>query len=220
MIMAKRPSRGRQKIEIKRIEDEAARQVTFSKRRAGLFKKASELSILCGAETAVIVFSPAGKVYSFGHPLIETVIDRLLTPGLSPNTGDSSLLTGDLVGAHRAARIHELNREFTELSNQLEAEKKREKMLKKSMNANEQHFSWDSIDKLGLHELETLKAAMEEMKKNVYYKQAYGLNMNSSSPRSILDQKAVRMIDPYNPCYNNATNVSHGYDFLIQRRPF
>lgn len=54
-------SMGRQKIEIKRIEKEEARQVCFSKRRAGVFKKAHELSVLCGAEIAIVVFSPAGK---------------------------------------------------------------------------------------------------------------------------------------------------------------
>uniref|UniRef100_A0A803P9L4 Uncharacterized protein n=1 Tax=Cannabis sativa TaxID=3483 RepID=A0A803P9L4_CANSA len=41
---------GRGKIEIKRIENANSRQVTFSKRRAGLLKKAQELAILCDAE--------------------------------------------------------------------------------------------------------------------------------------------------------------------------
>lgn len=45
-MVKKKSSMGRQKIEIKKIENEEARQVTFSKRRTGLFKKASELSIL------------------------------------------------------------------------------------------------------------------------------------------------------------------------------
>ncbi|KAF8693250.1 hypothetical protein HU200_038633 [Digitaria exilis] len=45
----------RQKIEMKRIERYKARQVCFSKRRQGMFKKASELSILCGAMFAIVV---------------------------------------------------------------------------------------------------------------------------------------------------------------------
>ncbi|KAF7840708.1 agamous-like MADS-box protein AGL61 [Senna tora] len=52
---------GRKKIEIKEINKEANKQVTFSKRRAGLFKKACELCVLCNAQLAVIVFSPADK---------------------------------------------------------------------------------------------------------------------------------------------------------------
>ncbi|CAH8327858.1 unnamed protein product [Eruca vesicaria subsp. sativa] len=56
---------GRGKIEIKRIENTNSRQVTFSKRRAGLLKKAHELSVLCDSEVAVIVFSKSGKLFEF-----------------------------------------------------------------------------------------------------------------------------------------------------------
>lgn len=56
---------GRGKIEIKKIENLNSRQVTFSKRRAGLLKKANELAVLCDAEIAVIVFSNTGKLYEF-----------------------------------------------------------------------------------------------------------------------------------------------------------
>ena len=56
---------GRGKIEIKRIENANSRQVTFSKRRAGLLKKAQELAILCDAEVAVIIFSNTGKLFEF-----------------------------------------------------------------------------------------------------------------------------------------------------------
>nr|XP_009795053.1 PREDICTED: agamous-like MADS-box protein AGL27 isoform X2 [Nicotiana sylvestris]XP_016435773.1 PREDICTED: agamous-like MADS-box protein AGL27 isoform X2 [Nicotiana tabacum] len=56
---------GRKKVEIKRIEDKSSRQVTFSKRRKGLLKKAKELSILCDADVAVVVFSNRGRLYDF-----------------------------------------------------------------------------------------------------------------------------------------------------------
>ncbi|KAK9145081.1 hypothetical protein Sjap_004984 [Stephania japonica] len=52
----------RGKTEIKLIENTTRRQVTFSKRRSGLFKKAFELSLLCDAEVAAIVFSPTGRL--------------------------------------------------------------------------------------------------------------------------------------------------------------
>ncbi|KAL0387113.1 UNVERIFIED_CONTAM: MADS-box protein JOINTLESS [Sesamum radiatum] len=55
----------RQKIEIKKISALSARQVTFSKRRRGLFKKAQELSTLCDAEIALIVFSATGKLFHY-----------------------------------------------------------------------------------------------------------------------------------------------------------
>ncbi|KAL7091219.1 hypothetical protein ACP275_12G092000 [Erythranthe tilingii] len=56
---------GRGKVELKRIENKINRQVTFAKRRNGLLKKAYELSILCDAEVALIVFSNKGKLYEF-----------------------------------------------------------------------------------------------------------------------------------------------------------
>nr|XP_034921993.1 truncated transcription factor CAULIFLOWER A-like isoform X3 [Populus alba] len=56
---------GRKKVELKRIENKSSRQVTFSKRRNGLFKKAHELSVLCDVQVAFLVFSSSGKLYEF-----------------------------------------------------------------------------------------------------------------------------------------------------------
>uniref|UniRef100_A0A803MC95 Uncharacterized protein n=1 Tax=Chenopodium quinoa TaxID=63459 RepID=A0A803MC95_CHEQI len=56
---------GRGKIVIKRIDNATSRQVTFSKRRSGLLKKARELSVLCDAEVGAIIFSSTGKLYDF-----------------------------------------------------------------------------------------------------------------------------------------------------------
>jgi len=57
----------RKKIQIKKIDNTAARQVTFSKRRRGLFKKAYELSTLCDAEIALTVFSATGKLFEYSN---------------------------------------------------------------------------------------------------------------------------------------------------------
>ena len=53
----------RGKVQMRRIENPAHRQVTFCKRRMGLLKKAKELSVLCDADIGVIVVSPHGKIY-------------------------------------------------------------------------------------------------------------------------------------------------------------
>lgn len=50
---------------MKRIENASSRQVTFSKRRNGLLKKAYELSVLCDADVALIIFSSKGRLYEF-----------------------------------------------------------------------------------------------------------------------------------------------------------
>ncbi|QHO43880.1 uncharacterized protein DS421_5g166480 [Arachis hypogaea] len=55
----------RGKIEMKRIENATSRQVTFSKRRSGLLKKAHELSVLCDAQIALIIFSQSGRLFEY-----------------------------------------------------------------------------------------------------------------------------------------------------------
>ncbi|PIM98845.1 hypothetical protein CDL12_28670 [Handroanthus impetiginosus] len=67
----------RGKTQMKRIENATSRQVTFSKRRSGLLKKAFELSVLCDAEVALIIFSPKGKLYEFSSSsVIDDTIER------------------------------------------------------------------------------------------------------------------------------------------------
>ncbi|KAI3777672.1 hypothetical protein L1987_47473 [Smallanthus sonchifolius] len=67
---------GRGKVELKRIENTTIRQVSFSKRRDGFFKKAIELSILCDAEVALLVFSSSGKTYQFSSHDMDMMIRR------------------------------------------------------------------------------------------------------------------------------------------------
>ncbi|XP_039123635.1 agamous-like MADS-box protein AGL104 [Dioscorea cayenensis subsp. rotundata] len=70
---------GRVKLQIKRIENNTNRQVTFSKRRNGLIKKAYELSVLCDIDIALIMFSPSGRLSHFsGHRRIEDVLARFI----------------------------------------------------------------------------------------------------------------------------------------------
>ncbi|TKW11396.1 hypothetical protein SEVIR_6G230800v4 [Setaria viridis] len=70
--------RKRGRVELRRIEDRTSRQVRFSKRRCGLFKKAYELSVLCDAQVALVVFSPAGRLYEFASAdsSLGEVLDR------------------------------------------------------------------------------------------------------------------------------------------------
>ncbi|KAF7827440.1 protein TRANSPARENT TESTA 16 [Senna tora] len=69
---------GRGKIEIKRIQNTTTRQVTFSKRRAGLVKKTHELSVLCDAQIGLIIFSTTGKMFQYcTEPFrMEQIIER------------------------------------------------------------------------------------------------------------------------------------------------
>ncbi|KAK8472456.1 hypothetical protein PHAVU_002G212450 [Phaseolus vulgaris] len=67
----------RKRIQIKKIDNISSRQVTFSKRRKGLFKKAQELSTLCDADIALIVFSATSKLFDYASSSMQQVIERL-----------------------------------------------------------------------------------------------------------------------------------------------
>nr|ABQ51132.1 MPF2-like [Physalis pruinosa] len=66
----------REKIKIKKIDNITARQVTFSKRRRGLFKKAEELSVLCDADVALIIFSSTGKLFDFSSSSMKDILGK------------------------------------------------------------------------------------------------------------------------------------------------
>ncbi|CAL4892104.1 unnamed protein product [Urochloa decumbens] len=69
--------RGRGKVEVRRIENSVSRQVTFSKRRRGLAKKARELAVLCDADVAMLVFSDKGRLHHFAaHASMERILER------------------------------------------------------------------------------------------------------------------------------------------------
>lgn len=67
---------GRGKVQMKKIEKASSRRVTFSKRKAGLIRKARELSVLCDAEVGIVVFSSTGRLYEFCSTSMRGIIDR------------------------------------------------------------------------------------------------------------------------------------------------
>ncbi|KMZ58123.1 MADS-box transcription factor AG [Zostera marina] len=79
---------GRGKVQLKRIENSMNRQVTFSKRRNGLLKKAFELSVLCDAEVALVILSPSGKTYQFSSNDFDTTISKYRSMGGLPDLNE------------------------------------------------------------------------------------------------------------------------------------
>ncbi|KAG6518315.1 agamous-like MADS-box protein AGL61 [Zingiber officinale] len=171
-IRKRKTSMGRQKIEIKRIESEEARQVCFSKRRAGLFKKANELSVLCGAHLAVIVFSPAGKPFSFGHPSVDSVLDRFLPSSAHPTPPPPrppplSFHDPRVMTVAAASLVPELDRQYVELAERLEGEQRRKEVLEAALLAQRGDFArlmQSSLEELGMAELERLQAALDRLR--------------------------------------------------------
>ncbi|XP_057951063.1 agamous-like MADS-box protein AGL61 [Malania oleifera] len=82
--LKKKKTAGRRKVAMKKIEDKRKRQVTFSKRRQGLFKAASEVCVLYGVEIAIVAKSPGNNFFCFDHPNSDSVIDSYLASQGSP----------------------------------------------------------------------------------------------------------------------------------------
>ncbi|GMN43307.1 hypothetical protein TIFTF001_012513 [Ficus carica] len=123
--------KGKQKIAIKMIENESARQVTFSRRKAGILKKASEIVTLCGPEVGVVIFSPSGKPFSLYHPSPSVVMDKF-TANNDGTPADSTPNT--IVEVFQRPKIEELIELNDSLFNRLEEEKGLQKALKKKLN--------------------------------------------------------------------------------------
>ena len=146
------------KIEMKLVQKKNARMVTFSKRRSGVFKKANELSILCGAQVGIIVFSPGGKPFAFGHPSIEAVINKFLHQGPEPDRGHV------IVDPSKDGNIDKLNKQLEDLMNQLQVEKDKGETLDNALNKDKLMIKGKfPIDGLDLEGLQKLEASLEEL---------------------------------------------------------
>ncbi|KAK6152642.1 hypothetical protein DH2020_012281 [Rehmannia glutinosa] len=136
---------GRGKVELKRIENKISRQVTFSKRRSGLMKKANEISVLCDAEVALIVFSTKGKLF---HYSTDSSMERIIEKYERHSHVENHLLTNSnqenwcLEHRKLLARIELLQR-------------------------NTRNYVGEDLDPLSLRELQSLQHQLENALKRI-----------------------------------------------------
>ncbi|XP_074354275.1 agamous-like MADS-box protein AGL62 [Apium graveolens] len=158
---------GRKKIEIKKIEKTESGRVTFTKRRRGLLNKASELCVLSGAEIAILAQSKGGRVFAFGHPSVDSVIDTYL----GNNVSNSSA-----VSENPTYMLEEYNKEYGKICKELEVEKNKFKSVERS------DGWWEkSFENLEVHKLETFINSLEKLKFNLTKKADELKNMSASS---------------------------------------
>nr|CAX65662.1 GSQUA3 protein [Gerbera hybrid cultivar] len=137
---------GRGKVQLRRIENKITRQVTFSKRRGGLLKKAHEISVLCDAEVALIVFSNKGKLFEFStDSCMESILERYER---------YSYTERQLVSADTAPRSWTL--EYNKL-------KSRAELLQR----NHRHYMGEDIESLSLKEIQNLEQQLDTGLKNI-----------------------------------------------------
>ncbi|RXH77414.1 hypothetical protein DVH24_023688 [Malus domestica] len=134
---------GRGRVQLKRIENKINRQVTFSKRRSGLMKKAHEISVLCDAEVALIIFSTKGKLFEYSNDSC-AVDDNLPVYGVefSEHGKDPGKGSWTLEHAKLKARVEVLQR-------------------------NQRHYMGEDLQSLSLKELQNLEQQLDSALKHI-----------------------------------------------------
>ncbi|KAL3630413.1 hypothetical protein CASFOL_023397 [Castilleja foliolosa] len=199
--MAGRQSRGRQKIPMKRINTPDDLYATFSKRRLGLYKKASELSTLCVADVGIIIFSPTNNPFSFWHPSVESVIERYKNPN-QPSDDQARA-----VESNTRARIEYLNMRLDEVLDEKEKFKDQEKQIDENEQTDQPKGWWEEIpvESLCEEQVREWKAWFKDLDSKVKnrideleiggsnYSLPYDPLQNAPDP---LYEEAMRMIRP------------------------
>ncbi|XP_057950885.1 MADS-box transcription factor 6-like [Malania oleifera] len=133
---------GRGKVVMERIENKITRQVTFSKRRNGLFKKATELSVLCEAEVALIVFSSRGKLHHFSSTDIIKTLERYRQCCYaSQDCNDNGHETQQLIMYQQILKL---------------------RAKYESLQRSQRHFLGDDIELLSVKELQNLEKQLDK----------------------------------------------------------
>ncbi|KDP41335.1 hypothetical protein JCGZ_15742 [Jatropha curcas] len=138
---------GRGRVQLKRIENKINRQVTFSKRRAGLLKKAHEISVLCDAEVALIVFSHKGKLFEYST---DSCMEKILERYERYSYAERQLIANDLNSQENWTL------EYNRLKAKVEL-----------LERNHRHYLGEDLDSLSLKELQNLEQQLDTALKHI-----------------------------------------------------
>ncbi|KAF5933770.1 hypothetical protein HYC85_029941 [Camellia sinensis] len=138
---------GRGKVELKRIENKINRQVTFSKRRSGLLKKAHEISVLCDADVGLIIFSAKGKLFEYSTT---SCMERILERYERYSYAERQLVAADIDSQGRWTLEH------VKLKARLEV-----------LERNQRHFMGEDLDTLSVKELQSLEHQLDSALKHI-----------------------------------------------------
>ncbi|KAK1374719.1 hypothetical protein POM88_030912 [Heracleum sosnowskyi] len=199
-MIKNKATRGKKQRKVKPIDDTTSRQVTFSKRRVSVFKKASEICVLSGAEAVILCESVGGSVFAFGHPSVEHVVDKYLGNKNSSELSENNSAATKIY-MNSPCMLEELNKQYLEITKEMEIEKNiSENMINK--NKEESDFWWQQpFDHLEEKELEEYISSMEKLKNN--------LKLKANDMRLI--RMSSSMFDANNSLNSNDTGSSDAY---------
>ncbi|CAN4100367.1 unnamed protein product [Withania somnifera] len=138
---------GRGRVQLKRIENKINQQVTFSKRRSGLLKKAHEISVLCDAEVGLIVFSAKGKLFEYAN---DSCMERILERYERYSYAEKQLVPTD----HTSPGSWTL--EHAKLKARLEV-----------LQRNQKHYAGEELELLNMKELQNLEHQLDSALKHI-----------------------------------------------------
>ncbi|KAL3529643.1 hypothetical protein ACH5RR_008965 [Cinchona calisaya] len=138
---------GRGRVQMKRIENKINRQVTFSKRRSGLLKKAHEISVLCDAEVGLIVFSTKGKLVEYAT---DSCMERILEQYERYSYAERQL------EATKLESQGSWSLEYAKLKARIEV-----------LQRNQRHYMGEDLDNLSLRELQNVEHQLDVALKHI-----------------------------------------------------
>ncbi|XP_059439961.1 MADS-box protein JOINTLESS [Corylus avellana] len=175
----------REKIQIKKIDNATARQVTFSKRRRGLFKKAEELSVLCDADVAVIIFSSTGKLFEYSSSSMKEIVERHKLHSKNLEKLDQPSLELQLVENSNYSR---LSKEIAEKSHQL------------------RQMRGEELQGLNIEELQQLERSLEAGLSRVIEKKGEKIMIEISD----LQRKGMQLMEENERLRQQVAEISNG----------
>lgn len=179
-----KPTKGKQKIEMKVVEAYEDRMITFSKRKAGIYKKIIEIITMCGAEVAFLVFSEGGKPYTFANPSIEELAGRLKNPSRQEPSHKDNI--EQIMEAQEKQKIRDIIKNFEEQKEELEMENEKLEMLKKSRNENDFGKMWwnTPLEDLSVEECKQRHQAFVELHDKLFDMALSRLSKNDGASSS------------------------------------
>uniref|UniRef100_A0A2N9J1C1 MADS-box domain-containing protein n=1 Tax=Fagus sylvatica TaxID=28930 RepID=A0A2N9J1C1_FAGSY len=214
---------GRVKLQIKKIENTTNRQVTFSKRRNGLIKKAYELSVLCDVDVALIMFSPSGRLSHFsGNKSIEEILVRyvnlpeherarlknqeFLQRALGKLKGDADRTYQEASPMSTDSQLEEIQQEIVSCKSQLEDMKNRLRI-----------FEGDPFEIATLCEAEYREQILKETLRRVHmHKKILEEKFSSGAPPTLEVHLPLNTANLSDLVRENPTNM---LDWLPERDP-
>ncbi|GAB4847222.1 hypothetical protein Ancab_026231 [Ancistrocladus abbreviatus] len=180
----------REKVQIRKIDNATARQVTFSKRRRGLFKKAEELSILCDADVALIIFSATGKLFEYSSSSLKSVLERhkLHSKNLERMEQPSTKL--QLVENSNCAK---LSKEVAEESHRL------------------RQMRGEELQGLSIEELQDLEKSLESGLSRVLEKKGEKIVKEIT----ILQQKGIDLMEENERLKHQVLEITNGQKYIV-----